>query len=101
MNRTVQIKFRCTEIEKSQIENYAKSCEMNISSFCREQALKRKLPTMRSLNNEELEFFKMMKSFEINFKRISNFFKSHDPALHLEVLRLSQDMNLIIKEFFL
>ncbi len=98
--RTEWLKIRCSHAEITRIRAYAQQLNLPTSTYCREQALNKKLPSSRMLDSEERELLKMFSKYEFNFIRISNMMKEFRPDLYVEIQALIQDMKMIIKEYF-
>ena len=70
------MKFRVTEMERQIIKNKAKKDGLSVSEFIRRSAFDLKLRTR--LTEQEIECYRTLTKFSLNFKSISNLFKKGD-----------------------
>jgi len=70
------MKFRVTEMERQIIKNKAKKAGLSVSELIRRSAFDLKLRTR--LTEQEIECYRTLTKFSLNFKSISNLFKKGD-----------------------
>lgn len=87
INRTERIEIRCDIFQKEVIKMKANESNMSVSEYMLYCGLGRQLP--KPMTSEELQAFKVLREFQTNFARISNFIKRYDDeSLKQEVREL-------------
>ncbi|WP_417886691.1 mobilization protein MbpA [Zunongwangia sp.] len=97
MKATTKIEFRTTKYQKKLIAIRAKKCGLSVSEFCRRSALDKKIT--ERLSDEQIEIYKMLIRYNLNFTRISNMFKKRNPALSKEVEKLTIQIKNELQKF--
>lgn len=92
-----RIEFRTTKLEKSLIEKKAEKSGLSISDYCRRTALNRSLNYR--LSDEEIELYKTLTKYKLNFTALSNMIKNRDPQNHAYMLELAQEIGSHLKKF--
>lgn len=87
------IKFRCSKVEKKIITSLAQQCGISLSNYCRQQAKKGKVFAIPKLSSSEVEYFKVLKYYSVNFNRMSNLIKNKDPSLVNEIRLLVNQLS--------
>ena len=88
MNKTKRIEIRLTILEEKLLKLKAKETGLPVSTYVRNCALGKKLPTQ--LNETELETYRELKKFYNNFSAISNLLKKGDYGNMLSEISLVQ-----------
>ena len=94
-NKTTEIKFRCTPIEKIIIQEKAKASGKALSEYCRQQAIRGEVKATPQLTEMQQGFFRTLKQHNMNFALLSNYIKHRDTQLYnaiWEHLTLSKDL---------
>ena len=89
MKRTY-IKFRCSLFEKKLLRIKAKKSGLSISEYCRRAAFGDKI--IERLTEEQIDIYKMLIKYSINFKLIGNMFRKRNPQLAEEVTKLAKEI---------
>ena len=88
MNKTEHIILRCTTGEKKIIGQLAKKCGLNLSEYCRRQAIHGEVKAIPKLTQEEIGYFQLLKTYCTHFNRISSLIRKKDPGLVEEIRQL-------------
>ena len=99
-NKDEEIKFRCTPFEKSIIRQKAGLTGWTVSEYCRTQSVKGKIVSKPQFTKEEKEFFRTLKTHNVNFVRIANLIKQKDPTLTIEIYHHLENMKKLYTKFF-
>lgn len=91
------IKFRCTVYEKKLLIVKAKKAGLSLSEYCRRSAFEDRI--VERLSEEQIAVYQMLVKYKINFKRIANMFKKHNPKLANEVLQLAEEIQTHLNSF--
>lgn len=59
----------------------AEKCGLNLSEYCRSQAMHGEVNAIPQLTNEEIDYFHLLKMYCTNFNRIANLIRDKDPQL--------------------
>ncbi len=84
------VQFRCSIYEKKLLKVKAKKSGLSISEYCRRAAFNDRI--IERLSGEQIETYKMLVRYEINFKRIGNMYRKRDPKLAEEVVQLASEI---------
>lgn len=84
------IQFRCSIYEKKLLKVKAKKSGLSISEYCRRAAFDDRI--VERLSQEQIEVYKMLVEYKINFKRIGNMFRKRNPKLADEVVQLANEI---------
>ncbi|BCY29413.1 MULTISPECIES: mobilization protein MbpA [Flavobacterium] len=95
--KNVKIEFRCSLFDKKLIKIKAQKSGLTVSDFCRNSALDKTI--VEKLNQEHIEFYKMLIKYHNNFKSIGNLIKNKDPLLHQKVNELADEIRTHLKNF--
>ena len=85
------VQFRCSIYEKKLLKVKAKKSGLSISEYCRRAAAFDDRIIER-LTKEQIEMYKMLTKYELNFKRIGNMFRKRNPKLADEVVQLANEI---------
>jgi hypothetical protein len=91
------IKFRCTIYEKKVLKVKSKRSGLTLSEYCRKVAFQGKIT--ERLSDEQIDIYKMLINYHINFKRIGNMFHKRDPELTKTVNQLADEIKNHLKKF--
>lgn len=92
MNKTENIILRCSVGEKKIIQQLSKKCGLTLSEYCRRQAMHGEVKAIPALTEEEIAYFRMLKTYSTHFNRISSLIRKKDPALVVEVQQLVNEL---------
>lgn len=84
------IQFRCSIYEKKLLKVKAKKSGLSISEYCRRAAFDDRI--VERLSEEQIEVYKMLVKYQMNFKRIGNMFRKRNPKLADEVVQLANEI---------
>ena len=84
------IKFRCSRYEKKLLKKRAARAGITLSEFCRRSTLGKRV--IERITPEQVEHYKMLVQYQVNFKRIGNMFRTRAPYLSLEVEKLANEI---------
>jgi len=84
------VQFRCSIYEKKLLRVKADRSGLSISEYCRRAAFDDRI--IERLTKEQLEMYKMLTKYEINFKRIGNMYRKRNPKLADEVIQLASEI---------
>jgi hypothetical protein len=84
------VQFRCSIYEKKLLKIKAKKSGLSISEYCRRAAFDNRI--IERLSEEQIEVYKMLVRYQMNFKRIGNMFRKRDPKLADEVVQLASEI---------
>jgi len=95
MNKTEHIILRCTAGEKKIIRQLAKKCGLNLSEYCRRQAIHGEVKAIPALSQEEIGYFHLLKTYCTHFNRLSSLIRKKDPGLVEEIRALVVKLTLL------
>ena len=84
------VQFRCSIYEKKLLRVKAKKSGLSISEYCRRAAFEDRI--IERFTKEQIELYKMLTRYELNFKRIGNMFRKRNPKLADEVVELANEI---------
>ena len=84
------VQFRCSIYEKKLLKVKADKSGLSISEYCRRAAFDDRI--IERLTREQIEMYKMLTKYELNFKRIGNMFRKRNPKLADEVVQLANEI---------
>jgi len=84
------VQFRCSIYEKKLLRVKADRSGLSISEYCRRAAFEDRI--IERLTQEQIEMYKMLTKYEINFKRIGNMYRKRTPKLADEVVQLANEI---------
>lgn len=84
------VQFRCSIYEKKLLRVKADKSGLSISEYCRRAAFDDRI--IERLTQEQIEMYKMLTKYEINFKRIGNMYRKRNPKLADEVVQLASEI---------
>jgi hypothetical protein len=84
------LQFRCSIYEKKLLKIKAKKSGLSISEYCRRAAFDDRI--IERLSEEQIEVYKMLVKYQINFKRIGNMYRKRNPKLTDEVVQLANEI---------
>ena len=84
------VQFRCSIYEKKLLKVKADKSGLSISEYCRRAAFDDRI--IERLTKEQIEMYKMLIKYELNFKRIGNMFRKRNPKLADEVIQLANEI---------
>ncbi|RKN78165.1 mobilization protein MbpA [Ulvibacterium marinum] len=84
------VQFRCSIYEKKLLRVKAKKSGLSISEYCRRAAFEDRI--IERFTKEQIEMYKMLAKYELNFKRIGNMFRKRNPRLANEVVQLANEI---------
>lgn len=91
------VQFRCSIYEKKLLRVKADKSGLSISEYCRRAAFDDRI--IERLTLEQIEMYKMLTKYEINFKRIGNMYRKRNPKLADEVVQLANEIRLHLLSF--
>ena len=91
------VRFRCTTYEQKLLKVKARKTGLSLSEYCRRATFDDKI--VERLTEEQIELYQTLVKYKINFKRIANMFKKHNPKLANEVLRLAEEIQIHLNSF--
>jgi len=92
MNKTKNIILRCSVGEKKIIQQLAKKSGLTLSEYCRRQAIHGEVKAIPALSQQEIEYFRMLKTYSTHFNRISSLIRKKDPVLVDEIRQLVSEL---------
>jgi hypothetical protein len=92
MNKTKNIIFRCSVGEKKIIQQLAKKSGLTLSEYCRRQAMHGEVKAVPALSQQEIDYFRMLKTYSTHFNRISSLIRKKDPVLVEEIRQLVSEL---------
>lgn len=92
MNKTKNIILRCSVGEKRIIQQLAKKSGLTLSEYCRRQAIHGEVKAIPALSQQEIEYFRMLKTYSTHFNRISSLIRKKDPVLVEEIRQLVSEL---------
>lgn len=84
------MQFRCSIYEKKLLKVKADKSGLSISEYCRRAAFDDRI--IERLTKEQIDMYKMLTKYELNFKRIGNMFRKRNPKLADEVVQLANEI---------
>ena len=84
------IQFRCSIYEKKLLRVKANKSGLSISEYCRRAAFDDRI--IERLSEEQIEVYKMLVKYQMNFKLIGNMFRKRNPKLADEVVLLANEI---------
>lgn len=88
MTKNKTIILRCSVAEKKIISAMAEKCGLNLSEYCRTQAMNGEVNAIPQLTQDEIDYFHLLKEYCTNFNRIANLIRHRDPKLVDEIKML-------------
>lgn len=85
MNKTKIIILRCSFAEKKIISQLAEKCGLNLSEYCRRQAMHGEVNAIPELSKDEINYFHLLKMYCTNFNRIASLIRDKEPLLVDEI----------------
>ncbi len=73
----------------------AKKCGLNLSEYCRRQAMHGEVMAIPQLTNDEIDYFHLLKMYCTNFNRIASLIRDKDPLLVDEIKQLVGKLTLL------
>jgi len=95
INKTKVIILRCSLAEKKIIQQMAKRCGLNLSEYCRRQAMHGEVHAIPELSKDEIDYFHLLKMYCTNFNRIASLIRDKDPLLVDEIKQLVNKLTLL------
>ena len=92
MNKAGKIIFRCSVGEKKIIHHLSKKSGLTLSEYCRRQAIHGEVKAIPALSQQEIEYFRMLKTYSSHFNRISSLIRKRDPVLVEEIMQLVSEL---------
>ena len=84
------VQFRCSIYEKKLLKIKAKKSGLSISEYCRRAAFN--LLIIERFSEEQIEVYKLLVQYQVNFKRIGNMYRKRNPKLADEVVQLANEI---------
>ena len=84
------VQFRCSIYEKKLLRVKANKSGLSISEYCRRAAFDDRI--IERLSEEQIEVYKMLVKYQMNFKLIGNMFRKRNPKLADEVVLLANEI---------
>ena len=84
------VQFRCSIYEKKLLKIKAKKSGLSISEYCRRAAFDHRI--VERLSDEQINVYKLLVQYQVNFKRIGNMYKKRNPKLSEEVVQLANEI---------
>ena len=84
------VQFRCSIYEKKLLRVKANKSGLSISEYCRRAAFEDRI--IERFTPEQIEIYKMLNKYEVNFKRIGNMYRKRNPKLADEVVALANEI---------
>ncbi|WP_339628697.1 mobilization protein MbpA [uncultured Maribacter sp.] len=84
------IQFRCSIYEKKLLKIKAKKSGLSISEYCRRAAFGHRI--VERFSDEQINVYKLLVQYQVNFKRIGNMYKKRNPKLSEEVVQLANEI---------
>lgn len=92
-----RIEFTCKGLDRAIIKKNAKNAGLSIASYCRKCALDKDVKEI--LNDEQIEFYKMLIKYHNNFKSIGNLIKNKEAGLFKLVNETALEIKNHLKNF--
>ncbi len=84
------VQFRCSIYEKKLLKIKAKKSGLSISEFCRRAVFDMKI--VERFSEEQIDIYKVLVQYQVNFKRIGNMYRKRNPTLADEVVHLANEI---------
>ncbi|TLP79278.1 mobilization protein MbpA [Maribacter sp. ACAM166] len=84
------VQFRCSIYEKKLLKIKAKKSGLSISEYCRRAAFDHRI--VERFSDEQIEVYKLLVQYQVNFKRIGNMYRKRNPKLADEVIQLATEI---------
>ena len=84
------VQFRCSIYEKKLLKIKAKKSGLSISEYCRRAALNIRI--VERFSDDQIDVYKLLVQYQINFKRIGNMYRKRNPKLADEVIQLANEI---------
>lgn len=84
------VQFRCSIYEKKLLKIKAKKSGLSISEYCRRAAFDHRI--VERFSEEQIEVYKLLVTYQVNFKRIRNMYRKRNPKLANEVVQLANEI---------
>ncbi|TVZ14885.1 mobilization protein MbpA [Maribacter sp. MAR_2009_72] len=91
------VQFRCSIYEKKLLRVKAHKCGLSISEYCRRAAFEDRI--IERFTPEQIEIYKTLNRYEVNFKRIGNMYRKRNPKLADEVVILANEIRTHLLSF--
>lgn len=91
------VQFRCSIYEKKLLKIKAKKSGLSISEYCRRAAFDHKI--VERFSEEQIDVYKLLVQYQINFKRIGNMYRKRNPKLADEVVQLANEIRKHLNNF--
>lgn len=95
MKKIKTIILRCSIAEKKIISAMAKKCGLNLSEYCRSQAMNGEVNAIPKLTSDEIDYFHLLKMYCTNFNRIANLIREKDPQFVDTIRELVSKLTLL------
>lgn len=97
VHRNRLIQFKVTNLELKAIKLDAKELNMTVSDLCRSALFN--LKVYKPLTDDEIEAYKGLTQYYVNFTRIANYIKNSDTRLAGEVLSTAREIKEHLQKF--
>ena len=84
------VQFRCSIYEKKLLKIKAKKSGLSISEYCRRAVFDHRI--VERFSDEQINVYKLLVQYQVNFKRIGNMYKKRNPKLSEEVVQLANEI---------
>lgn len=84
------VQFRCSIYEKKLLKIKAKKSGLSISEYCRRAAFNIRI--VERFSDDQIDVYKLLVQYQINFKRIGNMYRKRNPKLADEVIQLANEI---------
>ncbi len=84
------VQFRCSIYEKKLLKIKAKKSGLSISEYCRRAAFEHRI--VERFSEEQIDVYKLLIKYQVNFKRIGNMYRKRNPKLADEVVQLANEI---------
>ncbi len=84
------VQFRCSIYEKKLLKIKAKKSGLSISEYCRRAAFDYRI--IERLSDDQINVYKLLVQYQVNFKRIGNMYRKRNPKLANEVVQLANEI---------
>ncbi len=91
------IQFRCSIYEKKLLKIKAKKSGLSISEYCRRAAFDHSI--IERFSDEQINIYKLLVQYQVNFKRIGNMYKKRNPKLSEKVVQLANEIRKHLYDF--
>jgi|SRR6056297_720539 len=84
------VQFRCSIYEKKLLKIKAKKSGLSISEYCRRASFDHRI--VERFSDEQIDVYKLLVQYQVNFKRIGNMYRKRNPKLAEEVVQLANEI---------